>query len=85
MFNPLNLISKIIKSRNQKELDRIKKIVDNSNHFEKDIEKLDYSIYPNPAKDQITIRANTSKYLRVFLPYLFISFGIALYIIYLRK
>jgi hypothetical protein len=25
-----------------------------------DIEKLDYIIYPNPAKDQITIRANTS-------------------------
>ena len=29
MFNPLNLISKIIKGSNQKELDRIQKIVKN--------------------------------------------------------
>ena len=46
MFNPLNLISKIMKSGNQKELDRIKKIIDNSNHFEKDIEKLEESEFP---------------------------------------
>ena len=31
MFNPLNLISKFIKSSNQKELDRIAKIVDKKN------------------------------------------------------
>ena len=41
MFNPLNLISKIIKGSNQKELDRIQKIVKNINLFEKDVEKLD--------------------------------------------
>ena len=41
MFNPLNLISKIIKGSNQKELDRIQKIVKNINLLEKDIEKLD--------------------------------------------
>ena len=31
MFNPLNLISKFIKSSNQKELDRISKIVEKIN------------------------------------------------------
>ena len=40
MFNPINLISKLIKGSNQKELDRIKKIVKNINLLEKDMEKL---------------------------------------------
>ena len=34
MFNPLNLITKFIKSNNQKELDRISKIVDKINLLE---------------------------------------------------
>ena len=34
MFNPLNLISKFIKSGNQKELDRIGKIVRKINELE---------------------------------------------------
>ena len=46
MFNPINLISKIIKSSNQKELDRIQKIVKNINLLEKDIEKLDDAEFP---------------------------------------
>ena len=40
MFNPLNLLSKFIKSSNQKELDRISKIVENVNSFENNIKKL---------------------------------------------
>jgi xyloglucan-specific exo-beta-1,4-glucanase len=33
----------------------------------KDIKKLDYTIFPNPAKDQITIKANTrSVFVRIF-------------------
>ena len=39
MFNPLNLLSKIIKSGNQKELDRIGKIVNRINSLEKKFEK----------------------------------------------
>ena len=35
MFNPLNLISKFIKSNNQKELDRIGKIIEKVNLLEK--------------------------------------------------
>ncbi len=34
MFNPLNFITKFIKSSNQKELDRIKKIVVKVNSLE---------------------------------------------------
>ncbi len=46
MFNPLNLISKIIKSGNQKELDRIQRIVDKINHLERDVEKMEESDFP---------------------------------------
>ena len=53
MFNPLNLISKIIKSSNQKELDRIKKIVKNINLFEKDVEKLDKTEFPKKTNEFI--------------------------------
>ena len=34
MLNPLNFISKFIKSSNQKELDRLKKIVEQVNTYE---------------------------------------------------
>ena len=53
MFNPLNLISKIIKSGNQKELDRIQRIVDKINQLEKDIEKLEESEFPKKTIDFI--------------------------------
>ena len=52
MFNPLNLISRIIKSSNQKELERIQKIVKNINLFEKNIEKLKDEEFP---KKQINL------------------------------
>ena len=40
MLNPLNFISKFIKSSNQKELDRIAKIVEKVNSFEEKILKI---------------------------------------------
>ena len=40
MFNPLNLISKFIKSSNQKELDRNRKIVAKINSLEDDFKNL---------------------------------------------
>ena len=46
MFNPLNLITKLIKTGNQKELARIQNIADKINHFEKDIEKLEDKDFP---------------------------------------
>ena len=56
MLNPLSLISKIIKGGNQKELDRIQKIVKNINYLEKNIEKLEDADFPkktNNFVDQI--------------------------------
>ena len=37
MLNPLNFISKFIKSSNQKELDRVAKIVEKVNSFEDEV------------------------------------------------
>ena len=51
MFNPLNIISKIIKSSNQKELDRIQKIVKNINVLEKDVEKLNEKEFPKKTNE----------------------------------
>ncbi|WP_440678948.1 preprotein translocase subunit SecA [Candidatus Pelagibacter sp. HIMB1611] len=46
MFNPLNLITKFIKSSNQKELDRIGKIVEKINSHEKQFIKLSDTDFP---------------------------------------
>jgi len=46
MFNPLNFISKFIKSGNKKELDRISKIVDQINLFEENLRKLNDKEFP---------------------------------------
>ena len=46
MFNPLNFISKFIKSGNKKELDRISKIVDQINLLEENIKKLNDIEFP---------------------------------------
>ncbi len=46
MFNPLNLITKFIKSSNQKELDRIGKIVERINIFEKEFNNLADAEFP---------------------------------------
>ena len=51
MLNPLSFISKFIKSSNQKELDRIGRIVAKVNSFEKVIEKLDDLDSPKKTKE----------------------------------
>ncbi len=47
MLNPLNFITKIIKSSNQKELERIHKIVNKINSLEGNISKLKKEDFPN--------------------------------------
>jgi preprotein translocase subunit SecA len=47
MFNPLNFISKLIKSSNQKELDRLKKIVEIINSKEEIVKNLKDSDFPS--------------------------------------
>ncbi len=46
MFNPLKIISKFIKSGNQKELDRIDKIVNQINLLEENIKKVNDEEFP---------------------------------------
>ena len=46
MLNPLNLISKLIKSPNQKELDRLSKIVSKTNELEPSFVNLDGKDFP---------------------------------------
>ena len=56
MFNPLNLITKFIKSSNQKELDRIGKIVEKINLNEDELKNLNDEDFPkktNEFKNQI--------------------------------
>ena len=50
MFNPLNLITKFIKSSNQKELDRINKIVEKINSYEEDFKNLNDDDFPKKNK-----------------------------------
>jgi len=47
MLNPLNFLSKFIKSSNQKELDRIGKILEKVNSFEVEIKKIPDTDFPN--------------------------------------
>ena len=67
MFNQLNLISKFIKSSNQKELDRISKIVTKINSLEDEFKNLDDLDFPKKTsffKEQI----NNGKKLDEILP-----------------
>ncbi len=51
MFNPLNLITKFIKSSNQKELDRIGKVVKTINSLEEEFKKLDDLDFPKKTQE----------------------------------
>ncbi len=51
MFNPLNLITKFIKSSNQKELDRIGKIVEKINSHEEDFKNLNDDDFPKKTSE----------------------------------
>ena len=56
MFNPINFLSKFIKSNNQRELERIGKIVTKINSLEENIQKLRNEDFPKKTaelKDQI--------------------------------
>ena len=51
MFNPLNLISKLIRNSNQKELDRISKIVEKINLLEEEFKKLSDEDFPKKTSE----------------------------------
>ena len=58
MLNPLNFLSKIIKSSNQKELDRFNKIVKKINDLEEEARKLEDSSFPKKTEKFIEQVAN---------------------------
>ena len=51
MFNPLNLITKFIKSSNQKEIDRLQKITQKINSLEENTKKLKDNEFPDKTKE----------------------------------
>ena len=51
MINPLNLFSKLLKSSNQKELDRISKVVKKVNSFEEEVRSLNNIDFPIRTKN----------------------------------
>ena len=66
MLNPLNFLSKLIKSSNQKELDKIIKIVEKVNSFEAAIKQLSNQDFPKKTlelKDKLTRGANINSLL----------------------
>ena len=51
MLNPLTFISKFIRSSNQKELDRLEKIVQKVNSLEDNFKKLDDNDFPKKTNE----------------------------------
>ena len=51
MLNPLNFISKIFKSSNQKELDKLQKIVKQVNNYEDQVTKIEDSEFPKKTEE----------------------------------
>jgi preprotein translocase subunit SecA len=67
MFNPLGFISKFIKSGNQKELDRIAKIVENINSLEENFKNLNDTDFPNKT-NELKDRLKNGETLNQILP-----------------
>ncbi len=67
MLNPLNFLSKFIKSSNQKELDRIAKIVEQVNYFENAIIKLPNEDFPKKTIE-LKEKLNRDKDINSLLP-----------------
>ena len=67
MLNPLKLFSKFIRSNNEKELERLKKIVKKVNDLEEDIIKLDDAAFPKRTVELIN-KINNGSSLNGILP-----------------
>ena len=66
MINPLNLFSKLLKSSNQKELDRISKVVKKVNSFEgevKSLNNIDFPIRTKNLKERLSNGENINELL----------------------
>ncbi len=67
MLNPLKIFSKLIKSGNEKELDRIQQIVNKVNILEKDLENLSDEMFPKKT-EQLIEEIKNGKSLNDVLP-----------------
>ena len=67
MLNPLNFISKFIKSSNQKELDRIAKIVEKVNLLEDTFKEISNEEFPKKTLD-LKKRLNEGEEINNLLP-----------------
>jgi preprotein translocase subunit SecA len=67
MLNPLNFFSKFVKSSNQKELDRIAKIVEKVNSFENIVQDISDKDFPNKTLE-LKERLNKGKDINEILP-----------------
>jgi len=67
MLNPLNFFSKFVKSSNQKELDRISKIVEKVNSYEASIKEMDDDEFPKKTKE-LKERLNKGENIDKLLP-----------------
>ena len=67
MLNPLNFLSKFIKSSNQKELDRISKIVKKVNSYESEIKEITDEEFPKKTKE-LKEKFNEGKSIDELLP-----------------
>ena len=69
MLNPLSFISKFIKSSNQKELDRLQKIVKQVNAYEEHMIKLEDKEFPKKTeelkKNLMETKISTTYYLKL--------------------
>ena len=51
MLNPLKILSKFIKSHNQKQLDKLRVILDKVNNFENEISKINDADFPKKTQE----------------------------------
>ena len=74
MLNPLNFISKFIKSSNQRELERLNKIVKKVNSLETFFEKLDDNEFP---KKTLELK-NRLIYLEILVRWSYVQWNLTL-------
>jgi len=67
MINPLKFVSRIFKSSNQRELDRLKKITEDINTLEKEVEKLEDGEFPKKTNN-LRERLNKGEDINKLLP-----------------
>ena len=67
MINPIKFVSRIFKSSNQRELDRLKKITENINSLEKEVKKLEDKEFPKKTSE-LKERINKGEDINKLLP-----------------